>query len=290
MTEFQIFRGNHLFTSDRAYSGYLPCLQVAASLLDDSRVGLARHGVIAAVQRHDTAAIFDWLIDALSYQGVSDNIAWDTWKQHGRVRWRDIATALAGTPSCPKLRCYWTFADCGYRKGAGSCANPNYRTGCPFAAARPAQRPLNQTAYSLFLFLRYVADGDFVGWIRPRLAAVDPAPTTDRPAQLAGRCSNRSAHLRRVEQVWGWRSLSYCSAVMRSGRSDRSRHGDDAIRSFLGTQFPAPHWYLRDLQAEHSTVPAATLLALRGDHRAHRDKIDARRFNPAYPGELPALR
>src|SRR5205085_782859 len=47
----------------------------ARSLIDDARVGLARPGVIAAVQRHDTPAIFNWLIDALSYQGVSDSIA-----------------------------------------------------------------------------------------------------------------------------------------------------------------------------------------------------------------------
>jgi hypothetical protein len=41
----------------------------ATSIVDDSRVGLARHGVIAAVQRHDTGPIFDWLIDALSARG-----------------------------------------------------------------------------------------------------------------------------------------------------------------------------------------------------------------------------
>jgi hypothetical protein len=46
---------------------------------------LAHHGVIAAVQRHDTPAIFDWLIDALSYQGVSDSIAYSYMEQHGRV-------------------------------------------------------------------------------------------------------------------------------------------------------------------------------------------------------------
>src|SRR2546421_10059146 len=77
----------------------------ARTLIDDARVGLARHGVIAAVQRHDTAAIFDWLIDALSYQGVSDTIAWGYMEQHGRVRWRDIASALMAQPSCRKLHC-----------------------------------------------------------------------------------------------------------------------------------------------------------------------------------------
>jgi hypothetical protein len=58
----------------------------ASSLIDDSRVGLARHGVIAAVQRHDTPAIFDWLLDARSYQGVSDSRA---------VRWSAAALATA---------------------------------------------------------------------------------------------------------------------------------------------------------------------------------------------------
>lgn len=88
----------------------------APSIFDDARVGLARHGVIAAVQRHDTPAIFDWLIDALSYQGISDSIAWGYMEQHGRVRWHDIASALTKRPSCRKLRCYWAFESCGYQK------------------------------------------------------------------------------------------------------------------------------------------------------------------------------
>src|SRR3954452_25370418 len=83
----------------------------APSIIDDARVGLARHGVITAVQRHDTLAIFDWLIDALSYQGVSDRIAWSYMEQRGRVRWQNIVNALAAPPSCPKLRGYWVFAN-----------------------------------------------------------------------------------------------------------------------------------------------------------------------------------
>src|SRR5579863_3119408 len=75
----------------------------ARSIVDDSWVGLAQHGVIAAVRRHDTAVIFDWLLDMVSYQGVSDSIAWGYMEHHGRVRWHDIAEALAVEPSCPKL-------------------------------------------------------------------------------------------------------------------------------------------------------------------------------------------
>src|SRR5438067_5030704 len=70
----------------------------ARTLLDDARVGLARHSVIAAVQRHDTPAIFDWLIEALSYQGVSDSIAYGYMEQHGRVRWAHIADGLSEKP------------------------------------------------------------------------------------------------------------------------------------------------------------------------------------------------
>src|SRR5205814_9709402 len=73
----------------------------AHSLIDDSRVGLPRHAVIAAVRRHDTPVIFDWLLEAVSYQGVSDSIAYGYMERHGRVRWHDIANALANAPSCP---------------------------------------------------------------------------------------------------------------------------------------------------------------------------------------------
>jgi hypothetical protein len=177
----------------------------APSLIDDSRVRLAGHGVIAAVQRHDTPAIFDWLIDALSYQGVSDSIAWGYMERHGRVRWHDIAAALATDPSCPKLRCYWAFEGCGYRKSSGACANPEHQPGCPLPRHDLRNGRLNQTAYSLFLFMRDLADGDFVGWIDQRLALVDPLPISDRPAGAPAPGVARAArqHLRRVEQGAG---------------------------------------------------------------------------------------
>src|SRR3954463_9421353 len=156
----------------------------AASLLDDARVGLARHGVIAAVQRHNTPAIFDWLIDALSFQGVSDSIAYSYMEEHGRVRWVDIADGLSTQPRCPKLKGYWVFADCCNRKTAASCANPKHRPECPLPRHDLRNGRLNQTAYSLFLFMRDLADGDFVGWIDQRLALVAAVSATDRPARL----------------------------------------------------------------------------------------------------------
>src|SRR5258708_37541670 len=91
---------------------------------------------------------------------------------------------MAEARSCPKLRCYWSFADCGYRKGAGSCADVEHRPECPLPQHDLRNGRLNQTAYSLFLFLRDLADGDFVSWIDQRLAAVDVLSTADRPSRF----------------------------------------------------------------------------------------------------------
>ena len=39
------------------------------------RTELTKQGIRAAVAEHDTPALFDWLIDVMSYQGVSDAVA-----------------------------------------------------------------------------------------------------------------------------------------------------------------------------------------------------------------------
>ena len=60
------------------------CLAGAASLIDDIRADLRAEGVPSAIRRHDTATLFDWLISALSYQGISDQVATDYMARHGR--------------------------------------------------------------------------------------------------------------------------------------------------------------------------------------------------------------
>ena len=122
-------------------------------MIDDTRRALRRQGIVGAVRRHDTAKLFDWLMTTLSYQGIADRVARDYLDQHGSVTWEDIETSLEQDPTCPKLAGYWRFFDCRYEKGRNTCAEPSHRLACPLPHHQLRNGRLNQTAYSLFLFL-----------------------------------------------------------------------------------------------------------------------------------------
>jgi hypothetical protein len=100
------------------------CLAGSADLIDRIRADLAADGIRTAIRKRDTAAVFDWLISALSYQGISDQIAYDYMEQHGYVRWDDIKQKLAQGATCPKLKSYWHFYGCRYAKLSGTCTEP----------------------------------------------------------------------------------------------------------------------------------------------------------------------
>jgi hypothetical protein len=133
--------------------------------VDYLRDAADRHGLVAAIANHDTAVIFDWLMWELSFQGISDAVAAEYIDRHGNATWVDIADALATNPECGKLEGYWAFTSCGYRKGLQTCAAPDQFAACPLPRHPLRNGRLNQTAYSLFLFIRDVAGGDIVQWI-----------------------------------------------------------------------------------------------------------------------------
>jgi hypothetical protein len=49
----------------------------SARLTDEVRIELRADNVRAAIRRRDTGPVFDWLMAALSYQGISDQVAYD---------------------------------------------------------------------------------------------------------------------------------------------------------------------------------------------------------------------
>ena len=65
------------------------CLAGSASYLDDVRTDLRRRGITRAIRDRDTPALFDWLVETLSFQGISDAVASGYMAQHGTVRWSE---------------------------------------------------------------------------------------------------------------------------------------------------------------------------------------------------------
>src|SRR6202022_1167365 len=66
----------------------------AATWIDDIRADLRADKVQTALRHRNTAVVFDWLMAALSYQGIADAVAYDYMERHGRATWRDIAQKL----------------------------------------------------------------------------------------------------------------------------------------------------------------------------------------------------
>jgi hypothetical protein len=112
------------------------CLAGAASLIDDIRAELRAEGIPTAIRLHDTATLFDWLISALSYQGISDQVATEYMERHGRAQWADIDAKVAASPTCPKLKSYWHFHGCRYDKISRTCSEPDHIDGCPLPSAQ----------------------------------------------------------------------------------------------------------------------------------------------------------
>jgi hypothetical protein len=77
-----------------------------ATWIDDLRYDAIDGGLVAAVAAHDTAAIFDWLMRMLSFQGISDAVAEGYMDRQGNVTWAEIEACLSTNPSCDKLQGY----------------------------------------------------------------------------------------------------------------------------------------------------------------------------------------
>jgi hypothetical protein len=114
--------------------------------------------------------LFNWLFSEFSLQGISDQVARTYLKKHGNASWTDIAGGLRAKPPCPLLKNFWSYDRCHYHKLSGCCSEPDHIDQCPVPSHRLRNGRLNQTAYSLFLFIRDIANNDLVAWIDHRIA------------------------------------------------------------------------------------------------------------------------
>jgi hypothetical protein len=145
-------------------------------LKDISRNAKA-NGLTEAIANHQTEKLFNAILPAFSYQGISDAVARQYMKRNGSATWRQIRRNLSTNPSCPRLKSYWHYHECRYDKGHGSCSELSHLARCPVPTHRLRNGRLNQTAYSFFLFVRDVLKQDLVGWIDQQLATLTSCPS-----------------------------------------------------------------------------------------------------------------
>lgn len=141
----------------------------STSFLDDLDTEAREAGLDQAVALDRSPALFDWLLTTFSFQGISDRVAHEYMDKHGKASWAEMETSLEATPTCPKLRGYWAYEGCRYDKGSATCSEPDHIEGCPVPRPRLRNGRLNQTAYSLYLFVRDIAGSDLIGWIDSQL-------------------------------------------------------------------------------------------------------------------------
>ncbi|HKM68584.1 MAG TPA: hypothetical protein VJX94_00620 [Stellaceae bacterium] len=258
-------------------------------LIDRLIRDLARHGVRAAIRRRDTPVLFDWLLEEVSYQGIGDYVAHGYMERHGRVRWSEIAALIEARPSCPKLQSYWHFDRCGYQKVERCCAEPDHFSGCPLPTHDLRNGRLNQAAYSLFLFMRDVANGDFVGWIDQRLGDADLASAPDRAARLRQAVVEPLAHAYGVSNkvvsmaLAGFLLAGDAQRVLWIEAGVVMIAVDTLVHNFLHRT-----GILRRLGKDHAYGTACYAPAGCSEILERiAGNIDARRFNPAFPANFP---
>ena len=265
------------------------CLAGAAGLIDDIRADLRAEGVPTAIRHHDTATLFDWLMSALSYQGISDQVAADYMERHGRPQWADIDAKLAASPTCPKLRSYWHFQDCRYDKISRTCSEPDHIDACPLPSHQLRNGRLNQMAYSLFLFIRDIADGDLVGWIDRQFQGADAPANPNRLARL------REAVIGPLREVYGVsdKVLTMTLSCILLAAPQRLHLWHEVGASMIAIDTLVHNFLVRTgilarFEADHS-YGAACYQAGGCAHiiKAVAHRIDARQFNPGFPQPFP---
>ena len=198
------------------------------------------------------------------------------------------------TPSLPpvpptKAQSYWHFHGCRYDKISRTCAEPDHIDTCPLPSHRLRNGRLNQMAYSLFLFIRDVADGDLVGWIDRRLQVADDPASPTRLAQL------REALIRPLREIYGVsdKVLTMTLSCILLAAPKRLHLWREVGASMIAIDTLVHNFLVRTgilarFEADHSYGVACYQTGGCADMiEAVAQRIDARRFNSDFPQPFP---
>ncbi|MCP3441990.1 hypothetical protein [Bradyrhizobium sp. CCGUVB14] len=259
------------------------------SFIDEIDQEFRLGGLDKAIAASSTAPIFDWLINVLSFQGISDRVARDYAAKHGRATWTDLEQCLREPAKCSRLHSYWQYFDCRYDKTSQTCAEPDHFDNCKLPHLRLRNGRLNQTAYSLYLFIRDVACGDLVGWIRNQIEATTAEPDRDLSA------ARQAALVAPLQNVYGVgeKTLSMALSTLLIGARgleplwfDTGK--DMVVVDSLAHNFLHRTGILHDCGAAHSYGPACYAKGgCAAIIRGIAAEIDCRQFNAAFPSVFP---
>lgn len=259
------------------------------SFLEEIDAEAIEAGLARSVAAGLTPPIFDWLLTTFSYQGISDRVAQSYLEKHGSATWSGIAAKLRKSPRCPKLHNYWTYEGCRYDKGSFTCAEPDHIDTCPVPLPRLRNGRLNQTAYSLFFFVRDLADGDLIGWIDRQLETASCASTDEMEA---ARQEALIAPLRTVYGVSDKVLTMALSALLIGARQYRPVWFETG-KAMIAVDTLVHNFLYRTGIIHDCGVPhayGAACYRSGGCSDVIRDlsgRIDARAFNPKFPQAFP---
>jgi hypothetical protein len=261
----------------------------SATWIDDIRADLRADKVQGAIRHCDTAVVFDWLMAALSYQGISDAVAYNYMEKRGRAAWHEMDQKLGYGVSCPKLKSYWHFHGCQYEKGSRTCAEPDHIGGCPLPSHDLRNGHLNQAAYCLFLFIRDIADGDLIGWIDAQLQAANSPPGPHRLPAMA------AALIEPMREIYGVsdKVLAMALSALLLGAPEKMGLWIEVGGSMIAIDTLVHNFLHRTgilarFNANHSYGAACYRLGGCADIiAAVAERIDARQFNPTFPQTFP---
>jgi hypothetical protein len=189
----------------------------------------------------------------------------------------------------PKAEVLLAFPRLPIRENSGTCAEPDHIAACPLPSHRLRNGHLNQIAYSLYLFIRDVAEGDLVGWIDHRLDQANESGAPDPLSQA------RVGLIEPMRNVYGVadKILAMAMSGILIGAADVRPSWlevgvqliavDTLVHNFLHrtgilARFKAAHPYGPGCYRPGGCADIVRLVA---------SQIDARQFNRSFPQVFP---
>ena len=190
----------------------------------------------------------------------------------------------------PSSRATGISMTAGTKRSAGPVPSPSTLARCPLPSHDLRNGRLNQTAYSLFLFIRDLADGDLIGWIDRQLQAANSPPGPDRLTRMRAaslsRCGRSTVSRTRSSP---WPCPASCSALRKRWPLDRGRRQHDRHRH-AGSQLSAPDRHPASVQREPpvwrwlATGPAAAPTLFKPSPSRSMPGSSIQRFRRPFPG------